>query len=452
MRYPSLQRRLALRIGALFLVTMIAGIGFAIFRIQAVGPAFDRLSLQTQLDALVAALPTGAPPAYSGGETAPLFAVWDETGQAIAQSPGADADGIATRLPAGGNGFFQYRPPATGPDRPVTRDGLAARRTIGGRPLIVAVIEGLNPDDELLGLMADEATDDLLFVGIPFTLIAGLIGMATVRGSLAVVSEVSNTARAIGPAAPGLRLDRPDIPRELLPLVRAVDGMVDRLEAAIDTQRRFTAEAAHQLRTPLAIAFARLDQAGADAGPLADGLRGDLGRLERLVRQMLAAARAEAGLYAGPAEDQQARALAEDAVEALLPLAFSLGVELGIEGRGDFALRGDRAALQGMITNLIENALEHSPRDAAVDVVVDGEGRTIGVADRGPGVPAALRARIFERFWSGAKPGGRQGSGLGLVIASAIARQHGAQLAVDDRPGGGAFFTVTWTHPAKEQP
>ncbi|PWR20414.1 sensor histidine kinase [Zavarzinia aquatilis] len=450
MRYPSLQRRLALRIGALFLVTMIAGIGFAIFRIQAVGPAFDRLSLKTQLDTLAADLPAGAPPAYSGGETAPIFAVWDESGRAIARSPGADAAGIAARLPAKGEGFFQYRPPATGPDRPVMRDGLAAHRTVGGQPLIVAVIEGLNPDDELLGLMADEATDDLLFVGIPFTLIAGLIGVATLRGSLAVVSEVSNTARAIGPSAPGLRLDRPGIPRELLPLVQAVDGMVDRLEAAIESQRRFTAEAAHQLRTPLAIAVARLDQAGADAGPLAAGLRGDLDRLERLVRQMLAAARAEAGLYAGPAESLQVRALAEDAVEALLPLAFSLGVELGIEGRDDFALTGNRAALHGMIANLIENALEHSPRGAAVDIAIDDH--AISVADSGPGVPAELRTRIFERFWSGTKPGGRQGSGLGLVIASAIARQHGADLSVGDRPGGGAVFTVDWNPSAKDRP
>lgn len=452
MTYPSLQRRLALRIGALFLVTMIAGIGFAIFRVQAVGPAFDRLSLEAQFDALSASLPASAPPpAYNGGEDAPIFGVWDAAGEVVARSPGADAAGIAARLPPAGSGFFQYRPPAgTGTERPVTRDGLAGRRTIDGRLLQIAVIENLNPDDELLGLMADEATDDLLFVGIPFTLIAGLIGMATVRGSLAVVSDVSRTARAIGPSAPGLRLGRPDIPLELQPLVQAVDGMLDRLEAAIESQRRFTAEAAHQFRTPLAIAVARLDQAGMDGNPLVEALRGDLGRLERLVRQMLAAARAEAGLYADPDERLQARDLVEDAVESLLPLASSLGVEIGIEGRGDFTLTGDRAALHGLLTNLIENALEHSARGDSVDVVIGDA--TLTVADRGPGVPAALRARIFERFWSGSKPCGRQGSGLGLVIASAIARQHGARLTVEDRPGGGALFIVNWNQATKDQP
>ncbi|MDD3444475.1 MAG: hypothetical protein PHS60_03640, partial [Zavarzinia sp.] len=287
-KHPSLQRRLALRIGALFLVTMVAGIGFAIFRVQAVGPAFDRMSLRAQFDDLVAGLTAGSPPViYTGGEAAPIFAVWDPAGQLLARSPGADAAGISVRLPAGGAGFFQYRSPA-GADggHPVMRDGLVQQREVGGRGLRIAVIEGVNPDDELLSLMADEATDDLLFVGVPFTLLAGLVGMATVRGSLAVVSDVSRTARAIGPAAPGLRLGRPDIPEELQPLVEAVDGMLDRLEAAIESQRRFTAEAAHQFRTPLAIAVARLDQAGTGDRALVEGLRGDLGRLERLVRQM----------------------------------------------------------------------------------------------------------------------------------------------------------------------
>ncbi|MDD3446700.1 MAG: HAMP domain-containing sensor histidine kinase, partial [Zavarzinia sp.] len=178
---------------------------------------------------------------------------------------------------------------------------------------------------------------------------------------------------------------------------------------------------------------------------------GDPGRLERLVRQMLAAARAEAGLYAGPDEQVMARDLAGDVVESMLPLALSLGVEIGIGGEGDFAIEGNRAALHGLLGNLVENALEHSPKGAAVDVLVEGAAGTIAVADQGAGIAPALRERIFERFWSGAKPQGRQGSGLGLVIAAAIARRHEAQLSVADRPGGGALFTIAWNRLAKDK-
>lgn len=447
----SLQRRLALRIGLLFLVTMVAALGFAVLRVQAVGPAFDRRSLESQLDTLAEA-PLAAPaPLYTGEEKAPLYAVADATGALLAASPGADGPGLLAHAPKSGNGFFQYRPPERdGGERPALRDGFAATRTIDGRALRLLVVEGLNPDDELLSLMADEASDDLLFVGIPFTLLAGLVGVATVRGSLRVVSQVSDTAEAIGIAPPGLRLDRPDIPRELRPMVRAFDGVLDRLEAAIDAQRRFTAEAAHQFRTPLAIALARLDQADDGCRPLAAALRGDLAQLEHLVRQMLATAQAEAGLYPAAAELVDARLLVEDVVERLLPLCFARKLDLGVEGEGSFSILGNRAALDGMLSNLIENALEHSPHGGVVDIIVDGARRCIAVTDQGPGIPPALRERVFERFFSGEKPMGRKGTGLGLVIARSIARRHGADITISDNTGGGSVFTLSWPPSTEE--
>ncbi|MFA5120239.1 sensor histidine kinase [Zavarzinia sp.] len=459
----SLQRRLAVRIGGLFLLTTLAAIGFAVLRVRELGPALDRRSLHAQFAAVETALAVGldgAPfvatesPAltdYGGRPADPLYAVYDAGGRLIASSPGADGERILSHLPDNGDGFFQFRPQQTNDfgDLPTTRDGLAGHSEATGAPVEIAVIEAANPDDELLDVLSSEATEDLLYVGIPFTIFTGLIGIATIRGSLSVVSDVSRTAARIGLAPPGLRLDRPDIPSEVRPLVQAVDRILDRLEGAIDAQRRFTAEAAHQLRTPLAIALARLDQAPGGMVPEA-ALRDDLARLERLVGQLLAAARAEAGLYAGAENRLSALDLARDAVESMVPLALNRHSDLGIEEHGDFTVAGNRAALEGMLGNLIENALDHSPPETQVDVVVDGRARSIAVADRGPGVPPELRERIFERFWTSEKPSGRSGTGLGLFIARSIAASHGASVAISDRPGGGAIFTVTWTNKEKD--
>ncbi len=263
----------------------------------------------------------------------------------------------------------------------------------------------------------------------------------TIRTSLSPVRRASQKAAAIKPGVEGVRLPLDDLPSEVLPLVTAVNAALDRLERGVEMQRQFTANAAHELRTPLAIL-----SAGLEALPLtseAERLRLDAERMSRLVSQLLRVAR----LDARPLDLSQTIDLGEvasEVVEHLAPWAIRHDRNLGFEpAGGPVAVRGDRDALADAIRNLVENALAHSPEGGEVTVRVDGQGE-VSVLDHGVGVPAELRERIFERFWrSPERRGSGVGAGLGLSIVAETARAHAGQVTVDEAAGGGACFTLT---------
>jgi signal transduction histidine kinase len=265
-----------------------------------------------------------------------------------------------------------------------------------------------------------------------------LVVATSIRYDLRPLLRVARDVERIGPADTTSRLDETGVPKEILPLVLAVNGALRRLDAAFESQRQFTADAAHELKTPVAVLRARIDALSANGA--ATALRADVDRLSRLVDQLLTVS-----VLDGRAFDLDRQVdvgvMARGVVADLAPLAISRGRNLAFQGpKRPVRIIGNALALEELVRNLVENALRYTPSGEVVEVAVRDEG-TIEVTDRGPGVPAHHREAIFRRFWRGAAAN-NEGAGLGLPIVKRIAEAHGGSVHVGDRKGGGAVFSI----------
>ena len=246
------------------------------------------------------------------------------------------------------------------------------------------------------------------------------------------------TAASIGPQRTEVRLPEQAVPTEIAPLVHAVNQALDRLEAGFRAQRDFTADMAHELRTPLAIARARVDSL--EAGPLRDQLRTDLVNMARTVNQVLDIAELESFLVATDARADLHEVCVE-AVAFMAPLAVDRGQTIALTGApGPVWVRGHTEALFRAVRNLVENAIRHTPAGVSIEVEVTEDG-VVRVLDDGPGVPEADRESIFRRFWRRDRAKG-DSRGLGLAIVARVAEAHDGSVTVDARPGGGSIFTL----------
>ncbi len=261
----------------------------------------------------------------------------------------------------------------------------------------------------------------------------------TVRSSLRPLKAISLQAATIDPAHTGVRLPTEGVPREAAPLVAAVNDALGRLDRGFEAQRRFTGDAAHELRTPLAILSAGLEALPSD--PAVRQLRLEAARMERLVDQLLRVARLDAlPLDTGAQLDLDT--LMAEVVGQMAPWAVGQGRSVGYDGPGQPVwVHGNADALQAAVRNLIENAVHHSKAGAEVAVAVGSDG-AIRVADHGPGVPKGQRQQVFERFWRAPGQPQRPGAGLGLAIVGEVARVHAGRVAISDTPGGGATFEL----------
>ncbi len=283
-----------------------------------------------------------------------------------------------------------------------------------------------------------EIVNDVIPFLLPLFLLTLGAMTVTTRHALAPVRALSRQAETLGPARLDVRLDLTAVPAEILPLVRGINDSLDRVQAGFESQRRFTANAAHELRTPLAVLKARCASVPDDT--LRQALIRDVDRMARVVDQLLAVARLEARGLA-PTDDLCLAGLAEALVADLYPLASQTGRTLALVAEDRPRLdRADGTALRDALRNLVENALRVTPPGEEVEIVV-GPGPVLAVHDRGPGVPDADKATIFQPYNRGSgKQGG--GAGLGLSISRDIVDRHGGRLAVEDRPGGGAVFRI----------
>ena len=275
--------------------------------------------------------------------------------------------------------------------------------------------------------------------GLALVIGGSLIVVATsIRHDLRPLLRAARDVEHIGPADTASRLDETGVPLEVLPLVRAVNGALERLDAAFENQRQFTADAAHELRTPVAVLRARIDALSLNGAGSA--LREDVDRLSRLVDQLLTVSALDSSAFD---LDRQVDvgAVARGVVADLAPLAIARGRELAFQGPArPVRIIGNELALEEGVRNLVENALRYTPCGETVEVFVRDDG-SIEVTDRGPGVPAHHREAIFRRFWRDAAACDR-GAGLGLPIVKRIAEAHGGSVHVDDREGGGAVFRI----------
>jgi signal transduction histidine kinase len=316
--------------------------------------------------------------------------------------------------------------------------GVTVTADIGGQPLMLQVSEDLGHRDVLIDDIVAEFFTRVSWITAPILLLLLVIDVVIFRRALRPIIAASALAERIGPARTELRLPERGMPQEVVPLVRAVNQALDRLEEGFRGQREFTADAAHELRTPLAILRTQIDMI-ADR-ELAKSLRDDIESMSRLVNQLLDIAELETFVIS-EGEIADLTTIATDVAAYIAPLALSQHKTVAVTGaRHPVPVRGNADTLGRAVRNLVENALAHTAPGTTVEISVAGAGE-LRVADRGPGVPSAEREQIFQRFWR--RDRRRVGSaGLGLAIVKRIAEMHGATVSVADRQGGGAIFTI----------
>lgn len=312
------------------------------------------------------------------------------------------------------------------------------RVVVQGQPVRIAFAAAGDPSNLLLFVYFDEIFVHVIVSLLPFAICLMIVNAVTVRQSLRSLVHAAEAARKAGPSHGIVALPTEGLPAEVLTLVTSINDALRRLGEALEAERAFTAEAAHALRTPLAVLSARIDKLP-EGGEL-DAVRTDIVALRRLVNQLLSAAMADT-LVVDPARRCDLSSVAEGVVSAMAPLAIREGRGLAFEGGAAIHVRGDSDALAHALRNLIENALRFSPPEEEVLVRVSAPGR-FEVMDRGPGIPDAQKPLVVKRFWR-ASASDLGGTGLGLAIVQRIAEAHGSALVIADREGGGTIFSVS---------
>jgi signal transduction histidine kinase len=322
---------------------------------------------------------------------------------------------------------------------------------VGGRPfrLFAAPIALSGPAGGGAVLVASDTSDIssttahlgvlVILTGAGAALLAALLAAALTRRGLRPLRRLAAGAGEIERTAdPSRRLPEREVADEIGQLTGVLNRMLASLEAARAGERRFLADASHELRTPATTLLGNFEltaRHGADPEVLEE-LQRDARRLARLVDDLLALERVDAGVAA--AADVDLGAVVRGVVGAHTGSAEDRG-RVGTAGVDHAFVRGDERALARAVENLVENALVHGPEGGRVTISVSRSNGSalVTVSDEGPGPDPADRDRLFERFWRGAGASGRPGSGLGLSIVSAIVDRHGGRIVVD-----GSAFTL----------
>lgn len=276
-----------------------------------------------------------------------------------------------------------------------------------------------------------------LLIGLP--LLGLLVGWAVKRG-LRPLESLTN-ALALRPLGSREAIVLEDTPQELQPVLDALNGQLQRLADALEREHRFSADVAHELRTPLASIMLNIESATvtgepAEAAASLAGAQHNVAVLARRVEQLLALARLESGMASEQRQLVDLVVVAIDVIEELTPVIVECGAELGFSHDVPKVLvRGHEAALAALLRNLIENAMRHVPADGHVQLSIaqDMHCTTIDVADDGPGIPPERRAAVFARFHRESGSRG-DGYGLGLSIVQRAAELHGATIELLDSP------------------
>lgn len=324
-------------------------------------------------------------------------------------------------------------------------------RTAGGAYTVVA-LQSLHPQQEML-----EGIRETFYWAIPIgLLLSSLGGYFLARKSLAPVAAMASQARHMGAANLHDRLTVTNQRDELGQLAISFNELLERLEASFEQQRRFVADASHELRTPVAIlrgetevTLSKAERTPAEYRETLSILRDESQRLARLIEDLFTLTRADAGQYPLSLRDTYLDELASVVLVRARSLAMAKNITLAASIEPDLSIHADEELLGRMLLNLLDNAIKYSPRDSTVEVRCrrEGDQYVVAVSDRGPGISPELHSRVFERFFRADKARSRAegesaGAGLGLSIARWIAESHHGRLELTRSDSSGSTFSV----------
>jgi two-component system sensor histidine kinase TctE len=291
-------------------------------------------------------------------------------------------------------------------------------------------------------LWLDDLTKQLVLV-----LLAGLVTILGLQRGLAPVLRLRDAVRARGrdrldPLAASM------VQTELRPLVAALNDHMERVQNQMAAQRRFVANAAHQLRTPVAListqaSVAAREHDAARRDEALEALRGSTRQMSRLASQLLTLSRAEPGSRRPRKDVIDLADTAREVLEGQAEEALRRGIDLGLDANGPVVVKGDGTMLREMLVNLVDNAIRYTRENGSVTVSVGkaDDVAVLTVEDSGPGIPHAEREQVFERFYRVLGTEG-EGSGIGLAIVREVVDGSGGSVTLGDAPGQGLLVTV----------
>ncbi|MBE9607115.1 HAMP domain-containing histidine kinase [Acetobacteraceae bacterium H6797] len=363
-----------------------------------------------------------------------LYVVLDETGHQLRASPGAS--GLLPRFGERGLPAERFQ---TG-RRGARIWGITRWIDTPDGRVAVQIAQDMDRAYIVLDDVPEAAFGPVVWVLGLGVLLLFLINLGLVLLLLRPLRRAVREAEQIGHGSPG-RLDRGGMPREVTPLIDAVNGALDRLDEALAWQRGFSAEVAHELRTPLALLHAELELL--DSGEVTSRLRRDVEQLAELITDLLEAAAA--------AQEQPLRdgtfdltLLAAETARRFSAVAEREGHMVRLElPEEPIPLRGEGESIGRALRNLLENAVSHSPAGAPVTLRVAREGAQalVEIADQGKGIAEADLPNLFRRHWR-AGDSRRRGLGLGLSIVARIVTAHGGTVTAYNAESGGGVFRI----------
>lgn len=449
MRFPrSIRWRLQLWYGAL-LVAVLCGFGFTAFHLES-ARQFRRIDegLQQRISTLVDALRAGPErggerrqpievrltpeqAALFGGHEGYYFAIWMQGKEPIATSPNAPAD-----VP-----------------KPIGRDAVARMRDDFRESFLFAA-----PVNCVLvgrSIAADRA--ELRTLAAALAAVGGVVlGAGLVVGwwlasrAIRPVEDISSTAAKIAAGDLAQRISTTETDSELGHLAGLLNSTFARLDAAFTQQARFTADAAHELRTPISVMLTQTQSALARERPAAEyretleACQRATQRMRRLIESLLELARLDAGQEPLRRDESDLATIAADCTELIRPLAATRGITIHA-ALSAAACRGDAERLAQVVTNLLSNAIDYNHDGGEVRIATTRTNgtTTLSVSNTGPGIADADLPHLFERFHRADKARSGSHSGLGLAIAKAIVLAHGGSIRATSEAGSGATFTVS---------
>lgn len=298
-----------------------------------------------------------------------------------------------------------------------------------------------------------ESLSRQMLLGFPLALLLAAVGgLFLARRALAPVDRITSTAATLSASELSQRIGYHGPADELGRLATTFDAMLDRLAAAFAQERRFTADAAHELRTPLAALKGRVEVALSRPRSTEEhvatlyALAKDIDRLVRLSGDLLLLARLDDGELRPEHEQVRLDDLLPSVAESLRDLVEARGLRLQTDLTPEIIVSGDVSQLSRLFLNLLDNAVKFTPAGGSIVVrlSVEPTNAVVAVSDSGPGIPPEQLPLLGRRFYRGSadRARGVGGSGLGLAIAGELARAHGGTLSIDSAPGQGVIVTV----------